>query len=255
MVFRCTSRLVSALLCCLLAVYARAQSATPTPPPATQAAQPTPDDNGESHISLRSLPKNILEDQEAFLTTPFRIQSENLFFVVPAIFATSILVGTDTKIEAHLPKSTSTINLAANASNAGMGLLLGAGAGLFLLGEKHQDDHERETGFLAGEAALDAYIDATAFKYLAGRERPDTGNNRGDFFSGGDSFPSDTSAVSWAAASVIAHEYPGWATQLLSYGTASGVSLARVVGQKHWVSDAVVGSALGWYMGRQIYRA
>ena len=103
------------------------------------------------------------------------MQSGNLFFVVPAIFATSILVGSDTKIEAHLPKGSSTISLAANASNAGMAALLGAGAGLFLLGEKNHDEHERETGFLAGEAAIDAYIDATTFKYLAGRQRPDTG--------------------------------------------------------------------------------
>jgi len=255
MVFRCPSRLVGALLCCLLAGYARAQSSVPNPAPASQAAKPTSNDDSESHVTLKSLPKNILQDQEAFLTTPFRMQSQNLFFVVPAIFATSILVGSDTKIEAHLPKSSSTINLAANASNAGMAALLGAGAGLFLLGEKNHDEHERETGFLAGEAAMDAYIDATAFKYLSGRERPDTGNNRGNFFAGGDSFPSDTSAVSWAAASVIAHEYPGPLTQLFSYGTAAGVSVARVVGQKHWVSDAVIGSALGWYLGRQIYRA
>ena len=255
MVFRCPSRLVGTLLCCLLAGYARAQSAVPNPAPANQVSTSAFDADGEPHVTLRSLPKNILQDQQAFLTTPFRMQSENLFFVVPAIFATSILVGTDTKIEAHLPKSSSTISLAANASNAGMAALLGAGAGLFLMGEKSHDEHERETGFLAGEAALDAYIDATAFKYIAGRQRPDTGNDRGNFFFGGDSFPSDTSAVSWAAASVIAHEYPGWATQLLSYGTAAGVSVARVVGQKHWVSDAVVGSALGWYLGRQIYRA
>ena len=118
-----------------------------------------------------------------------------------------------------------------------------------------KDEHKRETGFLAGEAAIDAYIDSTAFKYIAGRLRPDTGNDRGNFFSGGDSFPSSTSAVSWAAASVIAREYPGPLTQILAYGTAGGVSAARVIGQKHWVSDSVLGSALGWYLGRQIYRA
>ena len=28
-----------------------------------------------------------------------------------------------------------------------------------------------------------------------------------------------------------------------------------MIGEKHWTSDAVIGSALGWYMGRQIYRA
>ena len=61
--------------------------------------------------------------------------------------------------------------------------------------------------------------------------------------------------MSWATASVIAHEYPGALTEILAYGTAAGVSAARVVGQKHWISDAVIGSALGWYLGRQIYRA
>jgi membrane-associated phospholipid phosphatase len=251
----CPSRLASILLCGLLAGYAQAQSANPGLVPVVPAPAAQIDADGNASLPLAALPKNILQDQEAFFTTPFRMQSENLFFVVPAIFATSLLVGSDTDLETHLPKGTSTINLAATASNAGMAALLGAGGGLFLWGEKTHDEHQRETGILAGEAAIDAYIDATAFKYIAGRERPDTGNNRGNFFSSGDSFPSDTSAVSWAAASVIAHEYPGPLTQLMSYGTAAGVSAARVIGQKHWVSDAVIGSALGWYMGRQVFRA
>ena len=41
------------------------------------------------------------------------------------------------------------------------------------------------------------------------RERPNTGNDKGSFFYGGDSFPSDTAAVSWATASVIAQNIPG----------------------------------------------
>ncbi len=189
------------------------------------------------------------------MTTPFRMRADNLFFLVPATGISAILVGSDTALESHLPKGTNTINLAVKASDAGMAALLGAGGGLFLWGQLSKDEHKRETGFLAGEAAMDAYIDSTAFKYIAGRERPYTGNDRGSFFAGGDSFPSSTSAVSWAAASVIAHEYPGLSTKLLAYGTAGAVSAARVVGQQHWVSDAVLGSALGWYMGRQIYRA
>jgi membrane-associated phospholipid phosphatase len=254
MLLRCPSRLAATLLCCLISACVEAQSGAPTPNPAAQPGSVVSDDANPT-ITLGSLPKYVLQDQKAFLTTPFRMQPENLFFVVPAIFASSALVGSDTAVEAHLPKNPNTINMAANASNAGMGALLGVGGGLFLWGEKTHDEHQRETGILAGEAAIDAYIDATAFKYIAGRGRPDTGNDRGSFFSGGDSFPSDTSAVSWAAASVISHEYPGPLTQLLSYGTAAGVSAARVIGQKHWLSDAVIGSALGWYLGRQIYRA
>jgi hypothetical protein len=56
-------------------------------------------------------------------------------------------------------------------------------------------------------------------------------------------------------ASVLAHEYPGTMTKLLAYGTASAVSIARVTGQKHFAADVFVGSALGWYLGREVYRA
>jgi len=247
---------MTAVVCgSLLVGCATAQSSVPDPAVPGRLSKPIIDDDTAPSIKVSSLPKNILQDQQAFFTTPFRMGSGDLFFIVPATFATSILVGSDTALEKHLPSGKSTISMAATASNAGMAALLGTSAGLFLWGQKTKDEHKRETGFLAGEAAIDGYLDATAFKYIAGRERPDTGNDRGSFFSGGDSFPSDTSAVSWAAASVIAREYPGTLTKLFAYGTAAGVSAARVVGQKHWVSDAVVGSALGWYMGRQVYRA
>ncbi len=231
------------------------QSANPVPNGSPTISPATAGYESEPHVSLRSLPKNLLEDQEAFFTTPFRMRAGNLFFLVPATAVSTVLVASDTDLESHLPTGTNTVKMAVNASNAGMAALLGTGGGLFLWGQFTKNEHERETGFLAGEAAIDAYIDSTAFKYLAGRERPYTGDDRGRFFQGGDSFPSSTSAVSWAAATVIAHEYPGPLTKLLAYGTAGAVSAARVVGQKHWVSDAVLGSALGWYMGRQIYRA
>ena len=246
---------------CGLATYAWAQSALPDPPPTAPAPANTaiapvvPPEEEASQVTVKSLPKNILQDQQAFFTTPARMKSENLFFLVPAAFASTFLVGSDTWVEGKLPSGASTINHAATFSNAGAAALLGTSGGLFLLGQIHHDDHERETGLLAAEAAFDSYLDITAFKYIAGRERPDTGNNRGNFFSGGDSFPSDTSAISWAAASVIAREYPGWMTQVMAYGTAGAVSAARVVGQKHWMSDAILGSAIGWYMGRQVYRA
>ena len=112
-----------------------------------------------------------------------------------------------------------------------------------------KNEHQRETGFLSGEAAVDAYLDTTAIKYVAGRDRPFTANGQGNFFDGGGSFPSLHSSVSWAIASVIAHEYPGPVTQVLSYGLAGAVSVARVEAHQHFMSDAVIGSALGWYLG------
>ncbi|HEY3618305.1 MAG TPA: capsule assembly Wzi family protein, partial [Candidatus Sulfotelmatobacter sp.] len=70
-----------------------------------------------------------------------------------------------------------------------------------------------------------------------------------------DSFPSAHATVSFAIASVIAHEYPGILTQVLAYGVAGGVGAARWAGQKHFVSDVVIGSALGWYLGRQVFNS
>jgi len=61
--------------------------------------------------------------------------------------------------------------------------------------------------------------------------------------------------VAWSIASVVAHEYPGPLTKLLAYGLASTVTLSRVTGKQHFASDAFVGSVLGWYLGRQTYRA
>ncbi len=201
------------------------------------------------------MPKYFLQDQKAFWTLPSRLQVSDFSFFFPATFGTAALIGSDTAIERHLPTSSNTIKLAANGSTAGALALVGVGGGLFLIGKATYDEHKREAGFLVGEAAIDAYATSTAFQYITQRERPFTGNGKGTFFYGGNSFPSNTAAVAWASASVIAREYPGFLTKLLVYGAAGGVSAGRVIGQKHWTSDAVIGSALGWYMGRQIYRA
>jgi membrane-associated phospholipid phosphatase len=208
-----------------------------------------------STLKLSSLPKYLLEDQIAFWTIPSRLRVSSMGFLFPATIGTAVLIGSDTAIEKHLPTSSNSVKLAANGSTAGALALVGVGGGLFLVGQAAHNEHERETGFLVGEAAIDAYATSTAFQYLTQRERPFTANNKGTFFDGGNSFPSNTAAVAWASASVLAHEYPGFLTKLLAYGAASGVSIGRVIGEKHWTSDAVIGSALGWYMGRQIHRA
>jgi len=176
-------------------------------------------------------------------------------WTVPLGFAGAALVASDTAIERHVPTNPSTVSHAVTASNAGLGAMAGIGAGMFLWGHLAHNDQQRETGLLSGEAGIDAFLDTEAFKYAFGRERPFTGSGKGHFFQGGTSFPSEHASISWAIASVIAHEYPGPLTQLLAYSVAGGISAARVVGHQHFATDVVVGSALGWYLGRQVYRS
>ena len=219
--------------------------------PSTASQKP---DFFPSPVDLKSLPKNLFLDQKQFWTAPLHMSQKQWEWVAPSLLVGGLFIKADQSIENHVPTSKSTVSHAVTASNAGIAALTAAGAGLFLLGHIQRDDQKRETGILAGEAAIGAAINTEIFKYAAGRERPFTGSGTGRFFVGGDSFPSMHSAVSWAIASVIAHEYPGPLTQLLAYGTAGGVSAARWAGHKHFFSDVAIGAALGWYMGRQVYR-
>jgi membrane-associated phospholipid phosphatase len=251
-----TSWLVVALVAgCTVMAYGQ------TPADENPASAPSPKPEAQSPelsmspLRLQSLPRNLFLDQKNFWSTPFHMTQREWQWTVPLAFVGAGLLASDTAIEKHVTTSTTTASHAVTFSNAGVAALAGVGAGLFLLGEAGHDDQQRETGILSGEAAMDAFLETTVFKYTLGRERPFVGDGRGRFFQGGDSFPSDHSAVSWAIASVIAHEYPGPLTQLLVYGLAGGVSAARVAGRKHFASDVIVSGALGWYTGRQVFRA
>jgi membrane-associated phospholipid phosphatase len=206
-------------------------------------------------VNLQSLPRNLFLDQKSFWSAPFHMTETELRWVVPLAFAGAALVASDTAVEKHVPTNPTTVSHAVTVSNAGLAAMAGLGGGMFLLGHYAHNDQEREAGLLSGEAGIDAFLDAEIFKYALGREQPFTGDRRGRFFQGGSSFPSEHAAISWAIASVIAHEYPGPLTELLAYGGAAGVSAARIVGQKHFVSDVLVGSALGWYLGRQVFHS
>jgi len=206
-------------------------------------------------VRLKSLPRNLFMDQETFWSTPFHMTKAEWEWTVPLVFAGTALVASDTAIEKHAPTSPATVSHAATASNAGLAAMAAAGGGMFVWGHLAHNDQQRETGLLSGEAGIDAFLDTEVFKYSFGRDRPFTGDGRGRFFQGGNSFPSQHAAISWAIASVIAHEYPGPMTQFLAYGLAGGVSAARFAGQKHFASDVVLGSALGWNLGRQVFRS
>lgn len=243
------------VLGCAMACAQAPAKANPTSPPQAPTGGSQYLQSDLPPVSLESLPRNIFYDQKHFWLTPFRMTTAQWQWTVPLAFVGAGLLASDTAIEKHVSTSPTTASHAVTASNVGLGALVGGAGGMFLWGHLVHNDEARETGLLSGEAAIDVALDTEAFKYAAGRERPFTGSGRGLFFQGGDSFPSQHSAISWAVASVIAHEYPGPLTKLLAYGLASGVSAARIGGRQHFTTDVLVGSALGWYSGRQVFRS
>src|SRR5208282_3606933 len=150
---------------------------------------------------------------------------------------TAGLFVTDRQYSASLSHSPATISHYKTVSNYGVASLIGAGAGLYLFSFPTHNEHWRETGFLAGEAALNSLVTTEALKYSLRRERPYQDSGSGAFFQGGTSFPSEHSAVAWSIAGVIAHEYQGTLPSLFAYGMASAVSFSRIRDRQHFPSD------------------
>lgn len=197
--------------------------------------------------------KHLAGDQKQFWTAPTRLQVKDLKWIVPSAGVFAALIASDSWFAKQV--NPAHVQTSLHISDYGAYSLIGLGGASFLLGHIKRDDHLQEAGLLSGEAAVNATAVAYVFKEVSQRERPNEGNQHGNFFYGGASFPSEHSAIAWSIASVWAHEYPGWLSQFAAYGLASTITLTRVTAQQHFPSDVIVGSALGWYFGRQVYRA
>jgi hypothetical protein len=195
----------------------------------------------------------FLDDQQRVWTSPTKIRFSDTEWLVPLSGFTAGLVVTDSDFSRSLSHNPNTISRYNNLSNASLAALLGGAGGMWLLSHETHNEHWRETGFLAGEAALNSLVVVEGMKYSFGRQRPNEGNGNGQFFQGGVSFPSEHAAAAWSVAGVVAHEYPGPLTKIMAYGLASLVDISRLRARQHFPSDVVVGSVIGNLVAQNIY--
>src|SRR5262245_60241850 len=201
--------------------------------------------------------KNILSDQKAIWTAPFHLERRDAKWVVPSSIGLMALFTTDRITGDEIFEANRQVKASQWISNAGSVYGLGAVAGTFyLIGRKKNNYRARETGVLSAEAMINSIIVEGALKGITQRARPLDGHERSEFFDGGSSFPSGQSTQAWAVATVIAHEYKDRpAVQIAAYGIASAVSVARFTGHKHYISDVLAGSALGFGIGKFVYHS
>lgn len=210
-------------------------------------------------VTLRNIPIHILKDQGAIWTSPLRLKTSDLRWLVPLAAATGVGFATDHYTMQSVVSTDANFNQKnVDISNVLTGGLLAAPVAFYGVGYLKGNEHARETGLLGAEAILNGVVVEQGLKLATWRERPAQNNARGHFFQGSagidSSFPSSHSVLAWTAAAVIASEYPSRWSQIGVYALASGVSLTRVIGQQHFPTDALVGSAAGWLVGRYVYR-
>lgn len=200
--------------------------------------------------------RNLADDQKTLWSSPFKARVEDLNWLIPIAGITAGLINADSELSSRVSTSGTLAAKSSTISNAGLAVAVGGTGSLYLLGRWHQDDHQQETGILSGEAAINSFLIDEVFKFATRRERPADGAGQGRFWHGtvaNSSFPSAHAMVTWSIASVLAHEYPGPLTKFFAYGLATGVSLTRVTGKQHFPSDVLVGSTVGWMIGREVY--
>lgn len=226
-------------------------------PPGNLPDAPHPSAQQQEKVTVSSTPLNILKDQKAIWTSPARIRESNGMGPVLLVVATALTITTDHQVmSSSRLQNTSLNNQAVTASNGLLGGFVAAPVLIYGMGRIHGDDHASETGILGGEAMVDALAVDEVMKLVSMRERPEIDNAKGRFFQfsvGTDSsFPSTHTMIAWSSASAIASEYTGLLTKLTAYGLATGVSITRVLGKQHFPSDVLVGSAVGWMIGRYV---
>lgn len=235
---------MTVLIALVMTVEARAQTASPSPSP-----NPTPTLEHEFF-------KNILRDQKRLWTAPFHWDRGDAKWLVPLGLGTAALIATDRTTASGIAKFDDQLQASRVISYPGSTYGAAAVGGLFYLaGRAGHDERARETGLLSWEALVNSEIIVVSLKAISERRRP-LQEHRGDFFRGGTSFPSGHAIHAWSVATVIANEYSDHrSVQVAAYGIATAVSLARFTGEKHFLSDILVGSVLGYGIGRYVYHA
>jgi membrane-associated phospholipid phosphatase len=239
-----------------LLILVLASSITAQTPGASNGSGPSPTPTPALNQLEKDLLKNILKDQAAIWTSPFRLRKHDLKFAMPLAIGAAALIATDKYTSRWVSRGGSLPGISRDVSEVGALYTEGAVAGAFYVAGRVTGNYRaRETGILAGEALINAEILARVLKAVTQRPRPNEDGGRGRFFTGGNSFPSGHAVTSWSVATVISYEYKH--IPLVRYGAlaAAGlVTMSRYSGRRHFLSDLAIGSAVGFLNGRYVFK-
>jgi len=206
---------------------------------------------------------DIKADAGLYATAPIRWEAGDWGMAAGAVGLTALLVPlADRPVrewmqEHQSPAASRTADFVRQAGNGWWTVpLLG---GLWGTGWALESPHEQRTAREATEAIAFSAVVSQALKYSAGRARPfangdpwDWGDSRGNE---GKSFVSGHAQAAWSVLTVIGFEYRDVPVVApLAFGLAGACSISRLYDDKHWTSDVVAGSLLGFASGYAVVR-
>lgn len=217
------------------------------------------DRNEEYRINKRFL-NQFKHDLGETISSPYHWDSKSLLNFSAVMSGGLLLYTVDQDINFWFQqnKNTSSEELSTVVSSFGHGIFLSSLIVSFYTGgELFNSVGLRKTALLSLESWLTSGMIVWGVKFITGRARPYTDEKSSSFRpfslnSSFHSFPSGHSSSAFAVATVIADQTEAWGVDVLVYSLASLVAISRVHDEKHWASDVLVGSALGYFIGKKI---
>ncbi len=222
------------------------------------ALSAAPEDVGET-AAQPSFGRLLREDLRRVFTSPARLHGRGWAATAVAVGGLAALMASETgDVDEEMPEGGAFERHVASTFEPfgaeGSFAVLGAFA---LVGAVRHDHHAEDVALDGAIASLIAGgLISPALKEIAGRNRPNDSADATDFqpFSGNASFPSGHATQAFAIASVIATEYPRPWVEVASYGSAALVGYARVLHDRHYVSDVLAGALIGTLVGHEVAR-
>ena len=227
--------------------------------PATPSEEPRVSDRP---VSWKRLFGNVMSDQKHIWTFPVRLaQGKNWIPTTAVVGTTAGLMFLDSRESRYFRTSTTFHGfrniVTGNATSIGMGAVP---ASLYAIGLVRKDSKMQSTALLAGEALADIVLVQTALKDITRRVKPARYPTSGWFSSkgpptsylrGNGSFPSGHSMAAFSVATIVARQYRNhrW-VPYVAYGLASLVGFSRLPLNVHFLSDVVMGGAIGYSISR-----
>jgi len=198
----------------------------------------------------------LATDWGGYLTTPLRMDGKDVFMVAALLEGTVISSTADMEVRNKFSRQGyNTYNGDFWDVPTAYGFvqypsILGAamyGAGLFI-----RNKWIRTTGRELIQALIYGGTVTMGIRYLTGRKRPFTSKKNqyefkafetvGDF----QSFPSGHTVVAMSTSTILAERIDTWWARVLLYPFAILTGYARLYNDKHWVSDIIIGAAIGY---------
>jgi membrane-associated phospholipid phosphatase len=212
--------------------------------------------------------------KQAF-TKPFHLKQRDLKYVGGFTLGIVALSFADKPVQKFAIKirdnSASLRNVSKYVTNFGGTYEVYTLAGLGAFGLITKNQKMKTTTLLASQSYITGALVESVIKFATGRQRPYITDStvvqanptfHGPFYKTqkdangkklNSSFPSGHTTVAFAAATVYAMEYRDKPlVPIIAYGAASLIGLSRITENKHWATDVLAGSALGYLTGRLV---